>query len=423
MKYLIIRNIEPITDVDIELKCINLLIGLQSSGKSTVNKIACYCSWVEKEICAAQSPAYFEKKGIFENRLVVFHKLERFIHPDAYIEYETDVVRFSFSKSSEIFQFEWKERWRYIRPKTIYILSERNIVAIIPNWFDVKLEENNIRSFMSDWEEAHSYYAGTPIGILNLGVNYSFEKTNRHDTIRLKNQQTIDFTIASSGLQSIVTLLVILLYVTEGVYNEKKRDSVSLETINNKLIWEIYNEMKRRFNERGHSTRQKNEHVLSVAKGNQIYTFYDKNDVDYFNQLTSNFMLPQYSNIFLEEPELNLYLITQRELINYLAKLTNDKRRHNVFITIHSPYLLTSLNNLLYAAKVSTTQKDAVKEIVPLKCWVRFEDVGVWFVKNGKLSSILDKDLQQIKAEKIDEVSRQLDRDYDKLMNLEYEVD
>ncbi len=134
-------------------------------------------------------------------------------------------------------------------------------------------------------------------------------------------------------------------------------------------------------------------------------------------------MFSQYSNIFLEEPELNLYPTTQRELMNCLAKLTNDERHHNVFITTHSPYLLTSLNNLLYAAKVSTTQKDAVKEIVPLKCWVRFEDVGVWFVKNGKLSSILDKDLQQIKAEKIDEVSRQLDRDYDKLMNLEYEVD
>ena len=239
----------------------------------------------------------------------------------------------------------------------------------------------------------------------------------------MKNQQTIDFTNASSGLQSIVPLLVILRYVTKGVYNEKKKDSVSLETIHNKLIREIYNEMKRRFNERGNSTRQLNENALSVAKGNQIYTFYDKKDVDYFNRLTSNFMFPQYSNIFLEEPELNLYPTTQRELMNCLAKLTNDERHHNVFITTHSPYLLTSLNNLLYAAKVSTTQKDAVKEIVPLKCWVRFEDVGVWFVKNGKLSSILDKDLQQIKAEKIDEVSRQLDRDYDKLMNLEYESD
>ncbi|WP_352422977.1 AAA family ATPase [Proteiniphilum sp.] len=423
MKHLIIRNIGPITDVDIELKRINLLIGLQSSGKSTVNKIACYCSWVEKEISTAQSPAYFEKKGVFENRLVVFHKLEKFIHPDAYIEYETDVVRFSFSKPSEIFRFEWKDRWRYIRPKTIYIPSERNIVATIPNWFDVKLEENNIRSFMSDWEEARSYYAGTPIGILNLGVNYSFEKTNRHDTIRLKNQQTIDFTNASSGLQSIVPLLVILRYVTKGVYNEKKKESVSLETIHNKLIREIYNEMKRRFNERGNSTGQLNENALSVAKGNQIYTFYDKKDVDYFNQLTSNFMFPQYSNIFLEEPELNLYPTTQRELMNYLAKLTNDKRRHNVFITTHSPYLLTSLNNLLYAAKVGMAQKDAVKKIVPLRYWIKFEDVGAWFVKNGKLSSILDKDLQQIKAEKIDEVSRQLDRDYDKLMNLEYEAD
>ena len=315
---------------------------------------------MEKEICTAQSPAYFEKKGVFENRLVVFHKLEKFIHPDAYIEYETDVVRFSFSKPSEIFRFEWKDRWRYIRPKTIYIPSERNIVATIPNWFDVKLEENNIRSFMSDWEEARSYYAGTPIGILNLGVNYSFEKTNRHDTIRLKNQQTIDFTNASSGLQSIVPLLVILRYVTKGVYNEKKKDSVSLETIHNKLIREIYNEMKRRFNERGNSTRQLNENALSVAKGNQIYTFYDKKDVDYFNRLTSNFMFSQYSNIFLEEPELNLYPTTQRELMNCLAKLTNDERHHNVFITTHSPYLLTSLNNLLYAAKVGTAQKDAV---------------------------------------------------------------
>jgi hypothetical protein len=45
----------------------------------------------------------------------------------------------------------------------------------------------------------------------------------------------------------------------------------------------------------------------------------------------------------------------------------------------------------------------------------------VW--QNGKISSILDKELKQIKAEKIDEVSRYLNRDFDKLFELEYEVE
>lgn len=115
MKHLIIKHTGPISEVDIELQRINLLIGEQSSGKSTINKIACYCSWVEKEISTAQSPILFEANGNFEFRLANFHKLEGFFTPKTYIEYETDVMRFSFSKKEESFRFEWKDRWAYIR--------------------------------------------------------------------------------------------------------------------------------------------------------------------------------------------------------------------------------------------------------------------------------------------------------------------
>ena len=58
-----------------------------------------------------------------------------------------------------------------------------------------------------------------------------------------------------------------------------------------------------------------------------------------------------------------------------------------------------------------------------MKYWIQYDDIGAWFVKNGKISSILDKELKQIKAEKIDEVSRYLNRDFDKLFELEYEVE
>ena len=50
MRRLIIRDIGPIKDVDINLKRFNFIIGPQSSGKSTIAKILSTCSWVEKEV-------------------------------------------------------------------------------------------------------------------------------------------------------------------------------------------------------------------------------------------------------------------------------------------------------------------------------------------------------------------------------------
>ncbi len=433
MKHLIIRNIGPIKEVDIELKRFNLLIGLQSSGKSTINKIACYCSWVEKEICSTQSPAYFEKKDTFENRLVVFHKLEGFIHPDAYIEYETDVMHFTFSKKEEKFHFEWKDRWSYIRPKTIYIPSERNIVASIPNWFDVKLEENNIRSFMSDWEEARNYYANKPIKILNLGVEYSYEKTNQHDSVWLNGNKSIDFTNVSSGLQSLIPLLVILQYVTEGVYYGEKKESIKYNSGIEALVRYIQHSISEKSpNTKIERIKDENGNIklnyifkgggFSLAKINDyILTFASQDEVEKAQNIFNNYFYPHYTNIFLEEPEQNLYPTTQRDLIYRIAELSNNERKHNVFITTHSPYILTSLNNLLFSAQVGERRKEEARKIIPMKYWIQYDDIGAWFVKNGKISSILDKELKQIKAEKIDEVSRYLNRDFDKLFELEYE--
>ena len=49
MARLIIKNIGPLETVDIELAKVNVIIGPQSSGKSCVLKIACFCTWVEKK--------------------------------------------------------------------------------------------------------------------------------------------------------------------------------------------------------------------------------------------------------------------------------------------------------------------------------------------------------------------------------------
>lgn len=44
MKHIKIRNLGPLSDVDIRIKKLNVIIGPQSSGKSCVLKVACYCT-------------------------------------------------------------------------------------------------------------------------------------------------------------------------------------------------------------------------------------------------------------------------------------------------------------------------------------------------------------------------------------------
>ena len=48
MSRLIVKNIGPIKSVDIELKKVNVFMGPQSCGKSTLAKIISFCTWMEK---------------------------------------------------------------------------------------------------------------------------------------------------------------------------------------------------------------------------------------------------------------------------------------------------------------------------------------------------------------------------------------
>ena len=49
MARLIVKNIGPIKDIDIDLKKVNVFMGPQGCGKSTLAKIISFCSWLEKD--------------------------------------------------------------------------------------------------------------------------------------------------------------------------------------------------------------------------------------------------------------------------------------------------------------------------------------------------------------------------------------
>ena len=214
MNKLTIRNFGPIKAVTVDLKKFTVIIGPQSSGKSCILKIASFCKWLEKRIELSQNPDKYLSEETVRTELLQFHKLNGFQQDDTFIKYESQFMLFSiaFDGNGKLnFDFQWKRnRWRYKRPAIACIPAERNIVAAIPNWFDVKLVHNNIRNYMSDWEESRQLFSmSNSLPILDLGTAYYYNLTENSDKIVVDKQgHTIDFTNASSGLQSIVPLYV-----------------------------------------------------------------------------------------------------------------------------------------------------------------------------------------------------------------------
>ncbi len=127
--------------------------------------------------------------------------------------------------------------------------------------------------------------------------------------------------------------------------------------------------------------------------------------------------------IVVEEPELNLYPSIQKELIEFLIEKT-QKVGDKLIITTHSPYVLTTIDNLIQANNVVQLHKEQKKEvsnIIPSKLWVDFDKVSCYFVANGTARKTLNEEFRTIGASNIDDVSIELGKTFDELMDLKYQ--
>ena len=122
----------------------------------------------------------------------------------------------------------------------------------------------------------------------------------------------------------------------------------------------------------------------------------------------------------IEEPEQNLFPVTQNELVKYIqgnCSTTNN----SYFLTTHSPYILSSLNNLMFAYQVGNKENNTekVNEIIDKKYWLNPKDVSAYMLTtDGSYENIIDKD-GLIKTSKIDQVSKILNEEFDKVFNID----
>ena len=309
---------------------------------------------------------------------------------NTYIAYENDAVQIEYSAESNRCKFSWKasERWKYRRVKISYIPSERNLVAAIPNWYQVSMNKDNILDFMQEWEFARKAF---PNGqqILDLPASYEYNTTSQTDRVRLENGKELDLTMTSSGLQALTPLYVTLRYITKGFFQDKH------VTVEQSILRE--NLLKTLMEECSMLTDDDQQRIA-----NQILTHH-------------------HTDMFIEEPEAHIFPTTQKSFVYALVGMLNGDIKHNCFIATHSPYILTAFNNVILAGEKLEASEDNEKKtsaVLGRKQTLKFSEVAAFEVKDGMVKPIMDEEFQLISADAIDSASQEIGADFDYLLNI-----
>ena len=94
---------------------------------------------------------------------------------------------------------------------------------------------------------------------------------------------------------------------------------------------------------------------------------------------------------------------------------------NKILLTTHSPYVLGTLNNLLFAEEIynsNNSKKELLNKILKKDFWIDYNNFSSYFLKNGISENCFDNDGKCIKNEVIDEVSMVINEEFDKLLEI-----
>ncbi len=127
----------------------------------------------------------------------------------------------------------------------------------------------------------------------------------------------------------------------------------------------------------------------------------------------------------VEEPEAHLFPVAQKLLIESLLFLANENEYNQLIITTHSPYVLTVLNNSIFGQRIidkNPASKEAVETIIKQDFLIKSQDVAVYSLataENGSIaSSIINPDTGLINQNYLDTVSEELGQNFNQLLSI-----
>ena len=398
-----IKNVGPLKDTGkIALNKLLLIIGKQSSGKSTFMKVLCHCRWVEKTLMVDDdsSAKDYGKGQEFLKSLMTFHRFNPdFFSSDSYIKYDGDYITIEQNGNEADAVITRKESFedRRYNTKLCFIPSERNLISAVKNLDKTykATELDVLLNYLLEWDEVKDYYSTKNALRLSVARNIHYYNDGGADFIYLsQNGKKLPVFYASSGVQSAMPIEVMI-----DRYSAVVGEKASLS----KHDWRhIFDEMK---------DSNIAQNVLTT-KANKAYY--------------------QSVQFFIEEPEQNLYPLSQKDLLlnvvkHLVAANRNEKAspRSMVVMTTHSPYILSVLNELMAEAKLYDKHYEnyieGVDDFVNYDCYMSPDYYSAYYINdNGTFENLIDSELPMISGVELDGVSDWVEERISKVNNFIY---
>lgn len=444
-----VRHFGPIEESTISIRPLLVLIGPQASGKSTLAKLVYFFKQLPLEFFSRFYQSEREFMDMTQDLIVpIREKFYDFFGSTFHLPNFTIVYHYSegrtltlsltptkkidahfsdgfFSKQDknslrdykrELLQVK-KEIAEDINASRKLVLDERQLQYL--HLLNDKINEifcndHNDQLFILAGRNATVGYSETFEDMLRESIQRNLEAQGRraYDS----KEQTVDETIMLSFMQRVVKIRqnFINLGNFEGMIAHASKEMKPKLLLANKLIRKV---LKGQY-----SNSEFGERIVHKG-GNYVYLKNASSGQQESIRILQDAFLSLYQDNKLlrivEEPEAHVFPEAQMATIQLLILMLNNSQSNNLVLTTHSPYTLTVINNLIYAAKIGEKNPNEVGKIVNKLLWLPWERVDAYRIVNGKSENILDKDLHEIKAELIDEISQTISEQYNRMLDIE----
>ena len=381
---LYVLDFGPIKFVDLDIKKTIVFIGPQSSGKSTVAKLLAIFRSIEIIVSEIEINQYFQDYNIFK--------------------YFTKDTLFKYSNSNYTISYS-KRKWSFEKTtefNTQIDIEKERIKKLVTAVVDERYKDDTIIQKEERIKQLYDYNWKYLFGLLKKQIYIPAERI-------------LTSLISESGF-SFNDISIPGCLKEFGKQFEDTRIRV-------KELEIPYLNITYKYEDKGDS------------KGHRIY--FDKNNSISLSESSSgiqavipmlivieNLIKAENSYSFIvEEPELNLFPTTQKSILNYLIQKNNH--RNELVITTHSPYVLTVLNNFLFARNVAKQNEVSnkisnadIEKIIPTSSWIDHNDFNAYYFSEGQAKCIVNPNTNLIFENELDRVSQNIMGERDNLIEL-----
>lgn len=445
MKKIEIKNLGPITNLDLNLNSnLNIIIGPQASGKSTIGKILYFCKKIKDYYVdfISQDSIFMNThpnelyisflKHIRKNFMGCFGTTKHFDPPFSILYY--------YSKNNKNISISLKEGYAHFKFSNILETEIKNSFMAAYKIYHENSDRNK-GDFISNF---------TNILQLKTEVQKHFTQLSeelfcsKEDILYIPAGRSL-LSVLSDQIESIDTSILDLPMkdFIERIRLTKSRFGTKLNALVNDYLKTVKGQIK------NNDIAIAQELIKNILKAEYINDsdseklFFDEKHWVKLNYGSSGqqeslwillllfivILENKKTFIILEEPEAHLYPNAQKYIME-LISLTMNSSSSEAFITTHSPYILSATNLLIHSGIVENNPKiiNEKYEDIIVKKQLRIDPTKVNAYKimetnSFKCESIIDSKSGMILSFAIDTISEIINSEAEKLLELEIKHD